>query len=424
MIILPIEIENRELRSKLNLAAELAKLGRSSIIIPSRYLSHKFFKNCTILLKSAADFEFQKIALLAHNGNKLSVLDEEGIIHIAKKEEAEVRFSQRTIDYIDELYFNGNSEKDIICTKYDVKQKWYVTGNPRFDKMPKPKISLAKKPILITSRFGDIIPDQDIEIIEHITKLGFNKEPEHLHMFEEMNQYNKLLFKKYKEMVIDIIKTFPDKEFIFRPHPSEALKYWIDTLKNFNNVRVTKEHDIKHWLERSSLHIHNGCTTAIEAYLASVPTISYQPIQHEIYDLDIPNSISVITETPEQIKNLIKNDKKYNFDYSSQKVIRLSQIIHNIGSGQRAARNIAKNLSKLDDNNKEYYFASYYLRMFFGLKEIYISVLKRELRNSQAYSKRKCPDFNHKDQDKVKNLLMCTDIKFEIQKPFIIVRPN
>lgn len=424
MIILPIEIENRELRSKLNVAAELAKLGRSSIIIPSRYLSHKFFKNCTILLKSAADFEFQKIALLAHNGNKLGVLDEEGIIHIAKKEEAEVRFSQRTIDCIDELYFNGNSEKDVICNKYDVKQKWYVTGNPRFDKMPIRKSPLVKKPILITSRFGDIIPDQDVEILEHITKLGFNKEPEHLNMFEEMNQYNKLLFKKYKEMVIDIIKTFPDKDFIFRPHPSESLKYWIDTLKNFNNTYVTKEQDIKYWLERSSIHIHNGCTTAIEAYLASVPTISYQPIQHEIYDLDIPNSISTITKNPEQIKNLIENYKTYDFNYNSQKESRLSQIIQNIGSDQSAAKNIAKNLSNLDDDNQGYYFKPHHLRMYFGLKEKYISVSNPELRNSLAYSKRKCPDFHYKDQDKVKNLLTCPDIQFEIHKPYIKIQSN
>ena len=239
MIVLPIEILSREFRSKLSIAKEIAKSGEKCILVPNRYINSRFFSGCTILLKSAANFETKKLQTLRDVKNKLVVLDEEGIVHIERKEEAEIRFSQSSIDCLDQILFNGVSEYKIISECYDISDKYRITGNPRFDRNIVSSSTEINKPILITSRFGDVKPDQEVEINQHVENLGFSRDSNDENILQEMFAYNKKLFEKFSEMVKALTRAFPSEKFIFRPHPSESQSYWSDFFKDQKNTIVT-----------------------------------------------------------------------------------------------------------------------------------------------------------------------------------------
>ena len=51
--------------------------------------------------------------------------------------------------------------------------------------------------------------------------------------------------------------------------------------------------------------IHNGCTTGVEAYAMSKPTISYEPLQDETYDNHLPSDLSVRCRNKEELKRAI-----------------------------------------------------------------------------------------------------------------------
>ncbi len=38
--------------------------------------------------------------------------------------------------------------------------------------------------------------------------------------------------------------------------------------------------------------IHNGCTTAVEAFLLERPAIAFEPATHAVYDIPLPNALS------------------------------------------------------------------------------------------------------------------------------------
>ena len=59
------------------------------------------------------------------------------------------------------------------------------------------------------------------------------------------------------------------------------------------NVHVISEGSVIPWLIASKFVIHNGCTTAIESFLLEKHVISYRPYVDALYDLDVPNKISL-----------------------------------------------------------------------------------------------------------------------------------
>ena len=67
-----------------------------------------------------------------------------------------------------------------------------------------------------------------------------------------------------------------------------------DTVVTYTYV-VTNEGNVLPWLIATKALIHNGCTTGIEAYAMSVPTIAYRATIDEYYDdiyYHLPNSLS------------------------------------------------------------------------------------------------------------------------------------
>lgn len=100
------------------------------------------------------------------------------------------------------------------------------------------------------------------------------------------------LYDYFIEMVPALARACPDHTIVVRPHPSERQETWHDVARDEPNVRVLHEGNVVPWLIASEVMLHNGCQTAVEAYLLGEPAISYQPVTSENFDLQLPNLLS------------------------------------------------------------------------------------------------------------------------------------
>jgi hypothetical protein len=99
------------------------------------------------------------------------------------------------------------------------------------------------------------------------------------------------LFERFQEMLPPLCETLRDCRVVVRPHPSENHGPWVDMAKRCGNLDVTNDGNVIPWLMAARALIANGCTTQVEAAVLGTPTVSYQPLRAEEFDLELPNSL-------------------------------------------------------------------------------------------------------------------------------------
>lgn len=90
----------------------------------------------------------------------------------------------------------------------------------------------------------------------------------------------------------------PETTIVVRPHPFENPACYREALAGLANVEINDAGPVQTQLARASLVVQRGCTTAIEATLASVPAVSprWIPAANEN---PMAEDVSVPCETPE-----------------------------------------------------------------------------------------------------------------------------
>lgn len=72
----------------------------------------------------------------------------------------------------------------------------------------------------------------------------------------------------------DLAARHPDADVVYRPHPFERSQAYDDLLERRSNLQLAKHGGVDGWILRASVVIQRSCTTAIEAALSGVPTLS------------------------------------------------------------------------------------------------------------------------------------------------------
>ena len=112
---------------------------------------------------------------------------------------------------------------------------------------------------------------------------------------EGLRDYKQAIFEDFKRLIPALKKAFPNYPIVVRPHPSENHQVYREIASRCERVRVINEGNVIPWLRAAKALVHNGCTTAIEAYLMCVPAVSYQATVNEYYDCGfyrLPNFLS------------------------------------------------------------------------------------------------------------------------------------
>jgi len=98
--------------------------------------------------------------------------------------------------------------------------------------------------------------------------------------FKDIDQIMALDKKKleaYRSLILKLSKQVRET-IIIRPHPEENHAYYLNAVKNIENVRVLYQGSVIPWLLSTSCMIHPDCTTAIEYLFSNKIPLSYLPI--------------------------------------------------------------------------------------------------------------------------------------------------
>lgn len=335
VIFLPIETKVRELDGKILLAARLAMAGHTTIIGPKRELNSVAVKyKPSIYIGDSGVARKNKIELyskLHEIGTKVIILDTEGGLFISE-ELFKKRLDERVLKYTSRYYSWGPKVKSIIGGLGSFpEEKVVVTGNPKFD-LTSPYLRKYYDNDIrkLSSKYGKyIMVNTNFSRANH-----FDNEILYKTSLSDLSdgrmEYGKKLFNYFIEMLLDVSDSFKNINFVVRPHPSENHDFYKLKFKGRKNVYVVHEGDVYPWILASEFVLHNSCTTGIEATLLDVPALTYQPIEDERFDLQLPNQVSDKAKSIGEVKEYITNFKESVENIRSERGAIMSDFINNI----------------------------------------------------------------------------------------------
>ena len=107
------------------------------------------------------------------------------------------------------------------------------------------------------------------------------------------------------ELAQNLGRHFPLCEVVLRPHPFERDEYYRTRLANLENVTVDREGPVQAQIYRADVIIQRSCSTAIEAGMALVPTVSPQWVPAEM-EMPAAEEVSIPCTSYENLRVKLK----------------------------------------------------------------------------------------------------------------------
>jgi surface carbohydrate biosynthesis protein len=270
-IYFPIEHANRELKSKVYLAALLADkryrcyIGSSAEIIRvmlTQKISLLFHKStCVNIIKS-----------LKEKNQEIVFMDEElGVAapHTGREDNVEWRYETCERDDYEMAFAISEIYSGLISEKTDGRLRSCATGWPRFDlihprAVDKFNISDQNK-VMLLSTFGRLTKKSFEDVLTQGTADA-----------HFTNKYRWELFNQYRNSLPLIARILQDHglHLVVRPHPSEPLTEWNAIISNIKNVSIDETTDLADALADVRFVINPGSTAGVQAALLGIPSVS------------------------------------------------------------------------------------------------------------------------------------------------------
>ena len=330
-ILLPIEIEKRELDYKLFLASMIVNRDNKVYIGQHNYLYDlaKNMRNGIYVGKNLFSIDrdgtwfSDKYFKLNENKIKLVHLDEEGGIMPGSK----TMWNEWLTKRIDLHSIKNN---DYICTWGDFQKNFYrentmlnekhilTTGHPRLD-LPTKKYNkyYSKEVGEIEAKYGEfVLINSTFTRANNCLGIEDTFSPR---MRYEANDkikskiaisrwaYAAKTQAEYMNALFQLSMSHPNTNFIFRPHPSESHVIYNAIFKKSKNVHIEGNGSVIPWLLACKLLVHDGCTTAVEGFVAGTNIINYQPFYLEELDYIMVNGIGKRCTTKDDLYTTVNN---------------------------------------------------------------------------------------------------------------------
>jgi len=291
---IPIEVKDRELISQLLLSFYAITEKNYRVYIGSkraihRVIANKKSKGGVYIYKGCHDKHYSKF--IKEKCDAIFLIDQELSPNVENHDTlAKLRIIPDSIPYIDKYFVVNNIVKDSVLKAYpDLKGKVFVTGWPRIEVLSKKYIDIYKEDVdKISKKHGEyILFASDFGYLSEACKENrINQEFRQINSRPDLNPETDYIQKQISESFmrelegaiqflkeLSRIKAVP--KLIIRPHPSEDEEIWRRTFGKEENVLIESEGDIMHWILGSKALIHRGSTTAIQAYMAKIPSYYY-----------------------------------------------------------------------------------------------------------------------------------------------------
>ena len=393
-LFLPVEFQYREFDSRLLIGISSLNINKFKIkvFIGERKELEKYHKNFAykkknkcILIHKGLTSDLDYFYRLFKSNTLFLVLDEEGGVYSKYILNSWPRagINNKFWRYVTCVLFWGREAKNFYINKNeDIKYiNNFVSGNPRFD-LPKlnrfNKKKTKKIKVLINLNFSRLnnVVNFDDEIAFRKKRYIHSEFKERLGYFYN---YQSSIFNEVTKMINFLAINNQKIEFIIRPHLVEKNSTYIELFKNIKNIKVENNLSVSDHFNNVSCVIHTGCTTAIEAYFAKIPSIIFIP--NNKYLSAIPNTLKYISvntnsikETNQKLNYLLKYPASF---FNKKKEFKLKKIIHNtdIFSHELITENLNSIIGNfLDFKNKHFIFFNFFyhpIRIFNIFKKIF-----------------------------------------------------
>ena len=320
VICLPCEIEHREFDSKLILANRLAQ--RDDVVVLIGY--DKYFgqilrstSNCFLLDKSMSTLMLNnRIAPCKERSGIVFINDEEGVNDLDETPEAlDIRADKHAVPLIDRYLSWGNDDAKFYADrKLGLEQKISVVGSHRYDLLNNIGRAFYQRDVsAIKDIFGDFILFNDNLAVDHFDK---SYVPPTKYFKSDVEQQSKALsewdnivndHKSRREIVRDFIIKLAKSglNVVVRPHPVYDSLFWHESFRLVSNIHTIYKGCVEPWIHASRAVVTTGCTTGLQALLASKPSFEIDIARSKAFSSRIlPLCSSSSDLTPSSISEL------------------------------------------------------------------------------------------------------------------------
>ncbi len=307
-LLIPVELQVRELDPKLLLACIAARRGFASVIGPRREMHFHIssFPNSIYLSKSITSGSINVFQILRLLGHEIVAWDEEALVHLPPETYYKRRLSPDALQYVSHLFAWGEDNVRLWREYPDLPSKLtiHITGNPRGDLLRLEMRSLYENEvehirntygnfILVNTNFNQVNafyadmnllrpaaqPEGELELSRRAIGMGMSRE-----YAQGLTRHKQAIFEDFQRLIPALGQAFPEHTIVVRPHPAENPEVYRNIAAKCQRVRVTNEGNVVPWLIAAKALVHNGCTTGVEACALGVPAITYRATINEFYD--------------------------------------------------------------------------------------------------------------------------------------------
>ena len=319
-----IGTKHRELDAKILFACHAAKAGYKVYVgsVSAIQKQLPYLPKGIYIKQLVTEGTAEALKKIRSYGHTICAFDEEGLVFPDPEAYKRERISANAMEHVSKFFAWGEYQAKLVCEVIGPENanKVVVTGHPRLDILRpewrdfyKPQAEAYQKEhgryILINTNF-DLFNHADGReaFFERLRNAGRINSPEAEKWFRGWAAFRGRMYRCFRELVQELATQLPDKTFIIRPHPSENHDEWRRFTKDLKNVKVIYESAAIPWILGSDALIHNGCTTAVEAYVLGKPVISYQPFEDDRYDNYLANKVGLVFTCSEKLIDLISCD--------------------------------------------------------------------------------------------------------------------
>jgi surface carbohydrate biosynthesis protein len=285
-----LEIQKRELYSKILLSLEAAEKGNTVYLGKlTPFLKKDLFKPGIVHFKSITPGldRVSEMKYLKKKNFLLTSLDEEHGIINNNKDYIKYRYSNITLDLIDYVFTWGKFDYNNLISKYHkYKNKFIKSGNPRVDFWRKDFLKFFSKSknrkfnnyILLSANFEGFGHKTNKDVIRFHRKTGYFNRGASLNEMIARQKNSQKLFLEYEKTLKNMSRAFKNIQIIIRPHPKDNNKKWQKIFKKNKNIHIISDGNHSDWITNAKVVIHAGCTGGFESSIRNINTISYYPI--------------------------------------------------------------------------------------------------------------------------------------------------
>ncbi|MEM1179777.1 MAG: surface carbohydrate biosynthesis protein [Acidobacteriota bacterium] len=319
-LILPVEIQVREWDAKLLLACAAAERGYRTIIGCHARMNQRLhlMPRSFYIAKGVTRLSLRMFRIANWLGHVLLAWDEEALVYMSPDIYLRRKIFEPSLAATDALFAWGEDSAELWRRVPAGKNHpIHITGNPRGDLLrPELRPYFDHRVRELRGRYGDfLLFNSNFGVVSHflpdVTRLKRPTEdvlaqelPAHAvgtRVDPHMAAYRHRVFERFQQVLPLIAEAFPDHTLVVRPHPSGSPEPWRRVLAGVPNAVVEGRGNVLPWILASQLMLHNGCTSAVEAFRLGRTAVAFEPLGHDLYDIPLPNALSRSARSPEAL---------------------------------------------------------------------------------------------------------------------------